>query len=212
MSSDKIESGVSRRDLLSHASPAGFGIAAIGSALFIETIRAEAFVLRPPGARQESRFLATCLKCGQCLRACPYEAIHLAGLDRGSIAGTPLIDARTMPCMLCPDLPCITACPSGALDPEVTKVEKVRMGMAVIVDREECLALKGMRCEVCYRICPLIDHAITLEVRRDYAGKAYAVFEPVVHQEKCTGCGKCEHACVLEKPAIRVLQRDWFQV
>ena len=33
----------------------------------------------------------------------------------------------------------------------------------------------------------------------------HAMFEPVVHTEACTGCGKCEKSCVLEEAAIKVL-------
>ncbi|HHQ42958.1 MAG TPA: ferredoxin-type protein NapG, partial [Chromatiales bacterium] len=33
----------------------------------------------------------------------------------------------------------------------------------------------------------------------------HAIFAPTVHAERCTGCGKCEHACVLEEAAIKVL-------
>jgi ferredoxin-type protein NapG len=33
------------------------------------------------------------------------------------------------------------------------------------------------------------------------------MFIPTVHSDQCTGCGKCEHACVLETAAIRVLPR-----
>jgi len=33
----------------------------------------------------------------------------------------------------------------------------------------------------------------------------HAMFLPVVHSEACTGCGKCERACVLETAAIKVL-------
>jgi len=29
-----------------------------------------------------------------------------------------------------------------------------------------------------------------------------------VHADACTGCGKCEKSCVLEKAAIKVLPRD----
>jgi ferredoxin-type protein NapG len=33
----------------------------------------------------------------------------------------------------------------------------------------------------------------------------HTLFIPVVHSDKCTGCGKCEKACVLEEAAIKVL-------
>ena len=41
------------------------------------------------------------------------------------------------------------------------------MGLAVIVDQENCLSYQGLRCEVCYRVCPLIDRAIKLETRHN---------------------------------------------
>ena len=31
------------------------------------------------------------------------------------------------------------------------------------------------------------------------------MFIPVVHSDACTGCGKCEQACILEEAAIKVL-------
>ena len=35
-------------------------------------------------------------------------------------------------------------------------------GTAVLVDQENCLNFQGLRCDVCYRVCPVIDEAITL--------------------------------------------------
>jgi ferredoxin-type protein NapG len=32
--------------------------------------------------------------------------------------------------------------------------------------------------------------------------------KPIVHGDKCTGCGLCERACVTEKAAIFVLPRE----
>ena len=31
------------------------------------------------------------------------------------------------------------------------------------------------------------------------------LFIPVVHSSDCTGCGKCEQACILEEAAINVM-------
>ena len=38
-------------------------------------------VVRPPGALPESEFLSRCIKCGQCMRVCPTNVIHPAGLE-----------------------------------------------------------------------------------------------------------------------------------
>lgn len=174
------------------------------------------FMLRPPGALDEKRFSGACVKCGKCVQACPYKAIRVAGTDYGRLIGTPYINAREEPCQLCPDLPCIKACPSGALDRSVTEIERVQMGTAVIVDRENCLSIRGLRCEVCYRNCPLIDKAITIEARHNSRTGSHTIMEPVVHRDKCVGCGICEKSCVREKAVIVVqkappLQRDSYE-
>ena len=36
------------------------------------------YVLRPPGALKEKDFLKACIKCGQCVEACPYDTLKLA--------------------------------------------------------------------------------------------------------------------------------------
>ncbi|CAH2031861.1 ferredoxin-type protein NapG [Trichlorobacter ammonificans] len=176
------------------------------SAVYLRPAQAREFYLRPPGALAEKRFLAACVKCGKCAQACPYQSISMAGGEAGIGIGTPHIVPREMPCYLCPDIPCAKACPSGALDAKLNEVEKIRMGTAVIVDRSACLSIRGLRCEVCYRQCPLIDKAITLQNRHNTRTDAHTIMEPVVHKDKCVGCGICEKVCVLEKPAI-VIQR-----
>lgn len=159
---------------------------------------------RPPGAGAEEGFLKACLRCGRCAHACPYDAVLMGGLEEGIAIGTPFIRSRQIPCFMCADLPCVKACPSGALDPKLTDPHQARMGTAVITEREECLSLKGLRCEVCYRACPKIDKAISIENYLNVRTGRHAIFEPVIHKKECTGCGICEQACVLERPAIVV--------
>jgi ferredoxin len=79
------------------------------------------------------------------------------------------------------------------------------MGVAVLIDHETCLNFLGLRCDVCYRVCPVIDKAITLDMVPNTRTGRHAMFLPTVHSEHCTGCGKCEKSCVLEEAAIRVL-------
>lgn len=79
------------------------------------------------------------------------------------------------------------------------------MGLAVLLDHENCLNWQGLRCDVCHRVCPLINKAITLEHQHNTRTDKHAKFIPTVHSEYCTGCGKCEEACVLEEAAIKVL-------
>ena len=72
------------------------GVGIIGASLlgFIPVLQQWVVRLRPPGALLEQKFLASCIKCGQCVQVCPVEAIKLAELDDGFGVGSPYIDAR----------------------------------------------------------------------------------------------------------------------
>jgi len=166
--------------------------------------------LRPPGARDEPDFLATCIKCGQCVEACPFQTLKLATLGEEQATGVPYYEPRGTPCYMCEDAPCIRACPTDALLPE-TPIEEARMGLAVLIDQESCLAFQGLRCEVCYRACPLMGRAIRLEFRPQERTGKHAYFLPVIESDACTGCGMCEHDCILEEAAIKVLPRHLAQ-
>ena len=126
--------------------------------------------LRPPGALAEGRgSLGACIRCGLwCTRTVPSTPLRLAQLGEPVAAGTPYFHtARDVPCEMCDDIPCVAACPTGALDPELSDIDDARMGLAVLIDQENCLNFLGLRCDVCYRVCPLIDQAITLELEHN---------------------------------------------
>lgn len=112
---------------------------------------------------------------------------------------------------MCEDIPCVPICPTGALSHELTDINKARMGLAVVSDHETCVAYLGLRCEVCFNVCPIRGKAITLEEEHNVRTGKHARFLPVVHSEHCTGCGKCEEACILQEAAIRVLPSRLIQ-
>lgn len=202
--------GAARRRFLAGIGRAGAGASAFGFVLWLfgrGSLALPAVAVRPPGARDERDFLAACVRCGLCVRDCPYPTLGLAGLGDDVPVGTPYFVARRAPCEMCEDVPCVKACPTGALDPALTNIRDAQMGLAVLVDQETCLNMRGLRCDVCHRVCPLIGEAITLERRHNPRTGHHAIFVPTVHSDKCTGCGKCEHACVLDKAAIRVFPR-----
>ncbi len=164
-----------------------------------------ATAFRPPGALPEEAFTSACIRCGLCVRDCPYPTLDLAKPEQEVATGTPYFVARDYPCEMCEDLPCVAACPTGALDHGLTDITEARMGLAHVVDQESCIAFQGLRCEVCFNVCPVRGEAITLEMRHNPRSQKHAMFVPVVHSDACTGCGKCEHACILEEAAIKVL-------
>ena len=202
---------LNRRKFLTDTARTACGVGIVGLGLAHLTGQAKSLpiaAMRPPGAGENAAFLSACVRCGLCVNDCPYPTLKLAKIEDDIPVGTPYFVARDYACEMCDDIPCVAACPTGALDKRLTKIDDARMGLAVLADEETCLNFLGLRCDVCYRVCPLIDKAITLELHPNIRTGKHATFIPTVHSEFCTGCGKCEHSCVLEEAAIKVLPGD----
>ncbi len=166
------------------------------------------WLIRPPGSLDERHFLDRCIRCGDCMKVCPNNALHPAAFE-GGIEGlwTPVLVPRIgycePNCVLCSQV-----CPTGAIW-EITVAEKkgVRIGTA-FYDRGRCLPW-GMatECIVCEEWCPTSPKAIYLvsaEVT-DSDGRTKTVRQPYVDPKRCTGCGACEFACPIKgSPAIYV--------
>lgn len=160
-------------------------------------------LIRPPGALSGDDFYAACIRCGLCVEACPYDTLRLFGPDGTNDTGTPYFVAREVPCEMCPDIPCLNACPTGALDPVLDNINDANMGLAVLTNPERCNSYVGNSyCDSCVQACPLQGVAITLEVGPTPMG---GLFTPTVNADACTGCGKCEQACIAQPQAIRVI-------
>ncbi|HXF95923.1 MAG TPA: 4Fe-4S dicluster domain-containing protein [Gemmatimonadales bacterium] len=140
---------------------------------------------RPPGALPEPEFLAACTRCGDCIPVCPVRAVIRAPADAGLAAGTPILEPGVRACIVCADMPCARACPTGALTVPPQGWAGLRLGRLEL-DPERCITFHGAACGVCARACPLGERALAI----DEAG------HPVIKAEGCVGCGVCVGVCV----------------
>jgi polyferredoxin len=129
-------------------------------------------LIRPPGALDEDRFLARCIRCGQCMRICPGNIIQPALLEAG-VQGlwTPAVNYRLGRSGCQPNcIACGQVCPTAAIRPisleeklgtgEFAAQGPIRMGTA-FVDRGRCLPWAMDRpCLVCHELCPVSPKAI----------------------------------------------------
>lgn len=129
-------------------------------------------LIRPPGALPEEEFLKRCIKCGQCMRACPTNVIQPGGIQPGlENLWTPVLNNRigSSGCQLnC--VACGQVCPTSAIRP-ITLAEKhglgdfaeigpIKIGTAFF-DRNRCLPwAMDKPCIVCEENCPVSPKAI----------------------------------------------------
>ena len=178
-------------------------------------------LLRPPGSLEEKEFLARCVRCGQCMKACPTNSIQPTLFDAG-IEGlwTPMLVMRVGSCEYnCVE--CSQVCPTGAIwkmteDEKLGKAARpgvsgepkpVKIGTA-FYDRSRCLPwAMDIPCIVCEEFCPVSPKAIWVieEQVTKSDGSVITVQQPRVDVDRCVGCGACENVCpVQDKPAIYV--------
>lgn len=170
--------------------------------------RASEKLIRPPGALPEEQFLKKCVKCGECMKVCPTNALQPALTEAGPEGiWTPMIVPEIGYCEYYCSL-CTQVCPTGAIQElDIEAKNKVKMGSAWI-NRNRCIPWKfGNPCIVCEEHCPVSPKAIQLTkievLLKD--GTVKAPLAPIIDLETCTGCSICENKCpVVDKPAIYV--------
>jgi ferredoxin len=183
----------------------------------------QARVIRPPGVVDEREFLATCVRCGECMKVCPTNAIQPLLFQQGlESVWTPTLVPRIGYCEYQGDCRlCLDACPTRALG-TLTAEDKKRFVLGKArVDRNTCIpwrswALFGdsatwsddYNCGVCEEHCPSRSTADGGKAIRydDVPGPEGQMFRRVyVVEDVCVGCGHCENVCPVEgTAAIRV--------
>ena len=185
----KPEIGLGRRLFMSLIAGGISGFAA-------RNVFGQKYSIRPPGAIAENKFTAVCIRCGNCVRACPKKIIF-PDTGQSGVAGllTPVLRFEPEYCAeWCNE--CTKVCPTGAISRLSLKAKNnISMGTAIVV-KQSCLAWEqGQSCMVCDEYCPY--HAIKV-VKND------EVLCPEVDPEICRGCGFCQAGCPAETKAIIV--------
>jgi len=194
------------------------GIATAGVfSLNTERLAGQARLIRPPGGQDEDGFVGACVRCGECMKACPQNALHPAGFEAG-LAGVwtpkivPVIGYCDYNCL--PDSEpvgnfCATVCPTGAIR-RLSPKEKhaTRLGTAYL-RTDKCIPyVERTACGVCVEHCPVPEKALKNEIvdARDPAtGQMMKLQQPHVDKTLCVGCGQCENVCPLKgEKGIRV--------
>ena len=166
--------------------------------------------LTPPGSLSAANLQQHCTACQLCIANCPNGVLR-PSTDLAHFLQPEMQydNGYCRPeCTRCADV-----CPAGAIKP-ITKEEKtaIQIGHAVWV-KENCLpASQEQRCGSCAAHCPAeaiqmvpVDKSITQNADgqwcdadgnpMDWRAMNNLLMIPVINDEKCIGCGKCEYLC-----------------
>lgn len=198
-----------RRAALTSIGAAVMGVALLRAANLNQ--RTPPHLLRPPGAldvNPDIVDLTRCVRCAQCMRACPTGALQPAIFEAG-LGGfaTPLLTPRLGYCDYSCNA-CGQICPVQAIPPlSLEEKRQTVIGVAVI-DQNRCLPWsQDTPCIVCEEMCPLPKKAIELEEVQaaGHDGAPVVLQLPHVLSKHCIGCGICEYKCPLNgEAAIRI--------
>jgi MauM/NapG family ferredoxin protein len=171
--------------------------------------RDHASIIRPPGALPENKFIDSCIRCGECMKVCPTNALHPTLLEAG-LEG--IFTPRLIPklgyceknCILCTQV-----CPTDALKKlKIADKETTIFGTAYFI-KDLCFPWAEQRnCIVCEEVCPTKTKAIKFRERwlTNKEGKRVLVKLPYILENVCIGCGICENKCPVPGSAAIVVR------
>jgi ferredoxin len=191
--------------------------AVAAAARFARPRGVDRYLLRPPGGEDEKTFLSLCIRCGECMKVCPNNALQPAALEAG-VEG--VFSPRVMPrllleqsyceyrCTLCGQV-----CPSGAIPRLSEQAKHDRPIGKAYFDHTRCVPWSEKTpCICCEEMCSVPEKAIKILDTIVVAGKdgePVKIQRPYVDRDLCVGCGQCESKCPVAGAAgIRVQRGD----
>ncbi|MDR2765768.1 MAG: 4Fe-4S binding protein [Tannerella sp.] len=159
----------------------------------------------PPGSLGARNMARHCTGCSLCVTVCPSKILRPAGGLMTLLQ--PELSFEHGYCR--PEcVKCGEVCPTGAIQPLTTADKSAtKVGRSVFI-KERCVNNTDKQpCDNCARHCP--TQAITMapnpdapqEAQRPPGGGFFfgpppkPLMIPVIDDEKCIGCGACEHLC-----------------
>jgi ferredoxin len=172
-------------------------------------------LLRPPMSREERDFLASCIRCTECIKACPTGILKAAGFEHGIRSlWTPIMVPTEGHCQ--PDCnACSQACPTDAIMKYALEDKFAYKSGTAVLESNRCISYTENKfCNECVRVCP--TNAIEISKGWEPAGGKQGADTPApagkvptrpihVSYDKCIGCGACEFECnkiVFGEPAM----------
>ena len=152
--------------------------------------------LAPAGALSVENFMTRCTACGLCISKCPENVLRPSTSLSSLLQATMSFERGWCPpeCTICSEV-----CPTGAIT-RVTPEEKtaISIGHAVWM-KDFCLPFReGVDCGNCARHCPVgaIKMVRVCDTELTDKGAVNPMMRiPLINENRCIGCGACEHFC-----------------
>jgi ferredoxin len=172
-------------------------------------------LVRPPMSREEHGFLSSCIRCAECMKACPTGILKPAGFTEHGLRAlwSPVMVATEGYCMEGCNA-CSQACPTDAIMKyPIEKKYAYKAGTAVF-ESNRCISFTERKfCSECVKACPTDAIPVTAGWKpesgvggEEVAPEGQVPERPLqISYEKCVGCGACEYACnqiVFGEPAM----------